>query len=285
MNDNKDNKHMSKPVALITGCSSGIGQALAQVCLDEGYIVYATARNPDSLTPLTSRGAIAVTLDVNQPDLVAACAQRLRNEAGRLDLLVNNAGYGAMGPVLDADRATLLRQFDTNVFAPLEMVRAHADLLREAKGLIVNIGSVSGVTTTPFSGVYCASKSALHALSDALRLELAPFDISVLTVQPGAIASEFGNNASAAITLADTSWFKPWEKAVQARAAASQNAKSTPAREFAVELMGYIRNPLRPETALIGSGARGMVRLKRWLPTSILDSQLRRRFRLDRRLG
>lgn len=276
---------MSKPVALITGCSSGIGQALAQVCLDEGYTVYATARNPDSLTPLTSRGAIAVTLDVNQPDLIAACAQRLRNEAGRLDLLVNNAGYGAMGPVLDADRATLLRQFDTNVFAPLEMVRAHADLLREAKGLIVNIGSVSGITTTPFSGVYCASKAALHALSDALRLELAPFDISVLTVQPGAIASEFGNNASAAITLADTSWFKPWEKAVQARAAASQNAKSTPAREFAVELMGYIRNPLRPETALIGSGARGMVRLKRWLPTSILDSQLRRRFRLDRRLG
>ena len=276
---------MSKPVALITGCSSGIGQALAQVCLDEGYTVYATARNPDSLTPLTSRGAIAVTLDVNQPDLIAACAQRLRNEAGRLDLLVNNAGYGAMGPVLDADRATLLRQFDTNVFAPLEMVRAHADLLREAKGLIVNIGSVSGVTTTPFSGVYCASKAALHALSDALRLELAPFDISVLTVQPGAIASEFGNNASAAITLADTSWFKPWEKAVQARAAASQNAKSTPAREFAVELMGYIRNPLRPETALIGSGARSMVRLKRWLPTSILDSQLRRRFRLDRRLG
>lgn len=276
---------MSKPVALITGCSSGIGQALAQVCLDEGYIVYATARNPDSLTPLTGRGAIAVTLDVNQPDQVAACARRLRDEVGRLDLLVNNAGYGAMGPVLDADRATLLRQFDTNVFAPLEMVRAHAELLREAKGLIVNIGSVSGITTTPFSGVYCASKAALHALSDALRLELAPFGISVLTVQPGAIASEFGNNASAAITLADSSWFKPWEKVIQARAAASQNARSTPARAFAAELMGYIRNPLRPETALIGSGARSMVRLKRWLPTSILDGQLRRRFRLDRRLG
>src|SRR5690554_4668608 len=189
-----------------------------------------------------------------------------------------------MGPVLDADRATLLKQFDTNVFAPLEMVRAHADLLREARGLIVNIGSVSGVTTTPFSGVYCASKAALHALSDALRLELAPFGISVMTVQPGAIASEFGNNASAAITLSENSWFKPWEKAVQARARASQKASSTSARSFADELMRYINNPLRPETALIGSGARSMVRLKRWLPTSLLDAQLRKRFSLDRKL-
>lgn len=276
---------MSTPVALITGCSSGIGQALAQVCLDEGYTVYATARNPDSLSPLTARGAIAVTLDVNDADQVAACSDRIRSEAGRLDLLVNNAGYGAMGPVLDADRETLLKQFNTNVFAPLEVVRAHADLLREAGGLIVNIGSVSGVTTTPFSGVYCASKAALHALSDALRLELAPFGISVLTVKPGAIASEFGNNASAAITMGANSWFKPWEKAVQARASASQRAGSTSARDFAVELMGYIKNPLRPETALIGSGARSMVRLKRWLPPSILDTRLRKRFKLDRMLG
>ncbi|WP_185268333.1 SDR family oxidoreductase [Halopseudomonas xiamenensis] len=276
---------MSNPVALITGCSSGIGQALAQVCLDEGYTVYATARNPDTLAPLTARGAIAVTLDVNDAAQVAACSGLLRQQAGRLDLLVNNAGYGAMGPVLDADRATLLKQFDTNVFAPLELVRANADLLRDSQGLIVNIGSVSGVTTTPFSGVYCASKAALHALSDALRLELAPFGISVLTVQPGAIASDFGNNASAAITMADASWFKPWEKAVQARANASQKASSTSARDFAVELMGYIKNPLRPETALIGSGARSMVRLKRWLPTSVLDSRLRKRFGLDRKPG
>jgi NAD(P)-dependent dehydrogenase (short-subunit alcohol dehydrogenase family) len=276
---------MSNPVALITGCSSGIGQALAQVCLDQGYIVYATARNPDSLSPLTARGAIAVTLDVNDAEQVAACSERIRSEAGRLDLLVNNAGYGAMGPVLDADRETLLQQFNTNVFAPLELVRAHADLLREAGGLIVNMGSVSGVTTTPFSGVYCASKAALHALSDALRLELAPFGIKVLTVQPGAIASEFGNNASAAITMADESWFKPWEKAVQARARASQNAKSTSARDFALELMDYINKPLRPETALIGSGARSLVRLKRWLPTSILDAQLRKRFKLDTNLA
>lgn len=274
---------MTKPVALITGCSSGIGQALAQVCLDAGYTLYATARNPDSLAPLTARGAIAVTLDVNDAEQVAACSQRLRDEAGRLDLLVNNAGYGAMGPVLDADRATLLKQFDTNVFAPLELVRAHADLLREAQGLIVNMGSVSGVTTTPFSGVYCASKAALHSLSDALRLELAPFGIKVLTVQPGAIASEFGNNASAAITMAEDSWFKPWEKAVQARAKASQKSSSTSAADFARELMGYINNPLRPEVALIGSGARSMVRLKRWLPTSILDGQLRKRFGLDRK--
>ena len=273
---------MSKPVALITGCSSGIGQALAHLCLDSGYEVFAAARNPATLAPLTSRGAQAVTLDVNDPEQIAACSERLLSEAGRLDLLVNNAGYGAMGPVLDADRETLLKQFDTNVFAPLQLVRATADLLRDSRGLIVNIGSVSGVTTTPFSGVYCASKAALHSLSDALRMELAPFGISVLTVQPGAIASDFGSNATAAITMAGDSWFKPWEKAVQARANASQKSTSTSARDFAVELMGYINNPLRPETALIGSGSRNMVRLKRWLPASVLEARLRKRFGLNR---
>ncbi|MGI3129636.1 SDR family oxidoreductase [Halopseudomonas pachastrellae] len=272
---------MTQPVALITGCSSGIGQALALACLDAGYQVFAAARRLESLAPLTAKGALAVELDVNNDAQRLRCAEQIRQQAGRLDLLVNNAGYGAMGPVLDADRDTLLRQFDTNVFAPLQLVRACAELLRDSKGLIVNIGSVSGVTTTPFSGVYCASKAALHALSDALRMELHPFGIQVLNVLPGAIASDFGNNATAAITMAETSWFKPWEKAVQARAKASQNARSTSATDFAAELLGYIRNPVRPENALIGSGARNMVRLRRWLPTSILEKRLRKRFKLE----
>lgn len=273
---------MSQPVALITGCSSGIGQALAHVMLDEGYKVWATARNPDSLAQLVTRGATPVTLDVNDAAQLEACAERLREEAGRLDVLINNAGYGAMGPVLDADRETLLRQFDTNVFAPLQLVRATADLLRASHGLVVNIGSVSGVTTTPFSGVYCASKAALHALSDALRLELAPFGINVMTVKPGAIASDFGNNATAAITMSEASWFKPWEKAVQARAKASQRATSTSAMDFSRELVRYIKNPLRPEEVLIGTSSRSMVALKRWLPTSVLDARLRKRFGLNK---
>ncbi|UAW98914.1 SDR family oxidoreductase [Halopseudomonas nanhaiensis] len=273
---------MSQPVALITGCSSGIGQALAHVMLDEGYTVWATARNPDTLAQLVTRGAVPVTLDVNDATQLAACAERIHAEAGRLDVLINNAGYGAMGPVLDADRETLLRQFDTNVFAPLQLVRATADLLRASHGLVVNIGSVSGVTTTPFSGVYCASKAALHALSDALRLELAPFGINVMTVKPGAIASDFGNNATAAITMAEASWFKPWEKAVQARAKASQRATSTSAMDFSKELVRYIKNPLRPEEVLIGTSSRSMVALKRWLPTSVLDARLRKRFGLNK---
>ncbi|TVP90958.1 MAG: SDR family oxidoreductase [Pseudomonadaceae bacterium] len=275
---------MTQAVALITGCSTGIGQALADVCLQQGYQVWATARRPETLEPLVAKGAIAMQLDVNDSEQLEACAARIRDEAGRLDLLINNAGYGAMGPLLDADRNTLLKQFDTNVFAPIQLVRACADLLREAKGLVVNIGSVSGVTTTPFSGVYCASKAALHALSEALRMELHPFGIKVLTVQPGAIASDFGNNATAAITMREGSWFKPWEKAVQARAKASQKASSTSAEDFAIELMRYVKNPLRPETALIGTSSRSMVRMKRWLPTSILESQLRKRFGLDKQV-
>ena len=92
---------MSQPVALITGCSSGIGQALAHVLIDEGYRVWATARKVDSLAQLVERGAVGVELDVNNSAQVEACARRLHEEAGRLDVLVNNAGYGAMGPILD----------------------------------------------------------------------------------------------------------------------------------------------------------------------------------------
>lgn len=88
---------------------------------------------------------------------------------------------------------------------------------------------------------------------------------------------------TAAITLGESSWFKPWEKAVQARAKASQNASSTPAADFALELLDYVKNPLRPQEALIGASSRKMVALKRWLPTSILDGQLRKRFGLDTR--
>src|SRR5690606_32013061 len=179
---------MTQPVVLITGCSSGIGRALADAFQAGGYQVWATARKPEDLATLEAAGFMPVELDVNDTPAVRALAEDLRRRARRLDGLINNAGYGAMGPLLDGGAEALRWQFDTNVFAPVELTRACFELLRASQGLVINIGSVSGVLVTPFAGAYCASKAALHALCEALRLELAPFGIQVMEVQPGAIA-------------------------------------------------------------------------------------------------
>ena len=187
---------MTTPVALITGCSSGIGRALAEAMRDAGYQVWACARKPADLASLQAAGLRALALDVNDAQAIARALAELHQEAGRLDVLVNNAGYGAMGPLLDAGAAGMRQQFETNVFSLVELTRACFTLLRASQGLVVNIGSVSGVLVTPFAGAYCASKAAVTALSDALRMELAPFAIDVMEVQPGAIASRFGNTAS-----------------------------------------------------------------------------------------
>ena len=187
---------MTQPVALITGCSSGIGRALAEAFQQAGYQVWATARKAEDLAALSAAGFHAVQLDVNDGLALGQLAERLKTEAGGLDVLINNAGYGAMGPLLDGGVEAMRKQFETNVFALIGVTRALFPLLRQNKGLVVNIGSVSGVLVTPFAGAYCASKAAVHALTDALRLELAPFSIEVMEVQPGAIASSFGANAS-----------------------------------------------------------------------------------------
>ncbi|MBF3045993.1 SDR family NAD(P)-dependent oxidoreductase, partial [Pseudomonas aeruginosa] len=153
-------------------------------------------RKEDDVRALAEAGFQAVQLDVNDAAALARLAEELGVEAAGLDVLVNNAGYGAMGPLLDGGVEAMRRQFETNVFAVVGVTRALFPLLRRKSGLVVNVGSVSGVLVTPFAGAYCASKAAVHALSDALRLELAPFGVEVLEVQPGAIASNFGASAS-----------------------------------------------------------------------------------------
>ena len=213
---------MPTPTALITGCSSGIGRALAEAFKAAGYSVWATARKPQDLTALEAAGFTAVALDVNDQPAVATLAERLEQEEGGLDVLVNNAGFGAMGPLLDGGAPALRKQFDTNVFALVDVTRACFPLLRKRRGLVVNIGSVSGVLVTPFAGAYCASKAAVHALSDALRLELAPFGIGLMEVQPGAIASSFGASATreAENLISESSPWWPVREGIRARARA-----------------------------------------------------------------
>ena len=277
---------MTTPVALITGCSSGIGRALAETMRDAGYQVWACARKPADLASLQAAGLRALALDVNDAQAIARALAELHQEAGRLEVLVNNAGYGAMGPLLDAGAAGMRQQFETNVFSLVELTRACFTLLRASQGLVVNIGSVSGVLVTPFAGAYCASKAAVTALSDALRMELAPFAIDVMEVQPGAIASRFGNTASqqaSEVLREDSPWW-PLREAVQARANASQQ-DATPAEAFARQLLAAIQRKNRPLRVRIGKGSRALPLLAALLPKRLLMRVLQRRFALDKRLG
>ncbi|MCR8933019.1 MULTISPECIES: SDR family oxidoreductase [unclassified Pseudomonas] len=269
------------PVALITGCSSGIGRALADAFKAAGYQVWATARRAEDVAMLASAGFTAVQLDVNDNPALEQLGERINREHGGLDVLINNAGYGAMGPLLDGGVAAMQRQFETNVFSIVGVTRALFPVLRRAKGLVVNIGSVSGVLVTPFAGAYCASKAAVHALSDALRMELAPFGIRVMEVQPGAIQSSFAKNAgheAEQLINEQSPWF-PLREGIRARAKASQD-KPTPAAEFAAVLLKAVQKSKPPRLIRIGNGSRALPLLATLLPKGMLESTLMKRFGL-----
>jgi short-subunit dehydrogenase len=268
------------PIALITGCSSGIGRALADAFKATGYEVWATARRAEDVAALSAAGFIAVQLDVNDSVTLEQIAASL--EHGGLDVLINNAGYGAMGPLLDGGVEAMQRQFETNVFSVVGVTRALFPALRRNKGLVINIGSVSGILVTPFAGAYCASKAAVHAISDALRLELAPFGVQVMEVQPGAIASSFAKNASdqAEQLINEQSPWWPVREGIRTRAKASQD-NPTPATDFARDVLKATQQANPPRLLRLGNGSRALPLLAQWLPKGLLEKVLSRRFGLN----
>lgn len=182
---------------LITGCSSGIGLACAKGLRDRGWKVFATARRPDDLARLAGDGLDAVHLDYADPASVAACASELALRCGgRLDALFNNGAYGQPGAVEDLTRSVLEAQFAANVFGWHQLTRECLPLLRaNGTGRIVQNSSVLGLVAMKWRGAYNATKFAVEALSDTMRLELAPHGISVILIEPGPIASRFTEHA------------------------------------------------------------------------------------------
>ncbi|MFJ7883683.1 SDR family oxidoreductase [Pseudomonas sp. NPDC096917] len=271
------------PRVLITGCSSGIGRAMAHAFKAAGHEVWASARKPEDVAQLSALGFNAIQLDVNDQTQLAQLAERLAHNGGGLDVLINNAGYGAMGPLLDGGVAGMQQQFETNVFSVVGVTRALFDLLRRNKGLVVNIGSVSGVLVTPFAGAYCASKAAVHALSDALRMELAPLGIRVLEVQPGAIDTHFAKNATeqAEQLITEGSAWWPMREGIRARARASQD-NPTPATEFAQAVLNAVQAKHPPRLLRHGNGSRALPLLAALVPSGLLQKILMKKFGLNR---
>lgn len=178
---------------LITGASSGIGKASALLFADHGWQVAAAMRNPERVDAVLRRDGVRIMrMDVTDADAVRSGVQDAIDAFGRIDALVNNAGYGLMGPFEVVSREQAARQFDTNVFGLMEVVRAVLPHFRERRaGVIINLSSVVGRLAIPASALYTASKWAVEGFSEALRFELEPLGIRVKIIEPGPIRTDF----------------------------------------------------------------------------------------------
>ncbi|ETW22080.1 short-chain dehydrogenase, partial [Mycobacterium gastri 'Wayne'] len=193
---------------LITGCSSGLGRALAEVAIDTGHNVVVTARDVTTVAELaeaTPDRVLAVALDVTKPDQVSSAVRAAEKRFGGVDVLVNNAGYGYRSAVEEGDDADIRALFETHFFGSVAMIKAVLPGMRAARsGSIVNISSITVQLTPVASGYYSAAKAALEGMSGALRGELAPLGISVIVVEPGAFRTDFaGRSLTQSATVID----------------------------------------------------------------------------------
>jgi NAD(P)-dependent dehydrogenase (short-subunit alcohol dehydrogenase family) len=189
---------------IVTGCSSGIGQATALRLASEGWRVYATARRPETIADLAEQGCETLALDVCDEASMSAAVAAVTEAHGAVGVLINNAGYSQSGAVETVPLDQVRRQFETNVFGLIRMCQLVLPGMREQGwGKIVNIGSMGGRLTFPGGGLYHASKYAVEALSDALRFEVRGFGVDVILVEPGLITTRFAA-AAGSLSGADT---------------------------------------------------------------------------------
>lgn len=185
-------------IVLITGASSGIGKAAAKLLIENGYKVYAGARRVENLKELEYHGARIMPLDVTDDGSLKSAVDAVLETEGRLDILINNAGYGAHGAIEDVPMSEARRQFDVNLFGLARLTQLALPIMRkQGSGTIVNISSIAGKITMPLGGWYHATKHALEAYSDALRAEVSRFGIKVILIEPGAIKTEWDTVALA----------------------------------------------------------------------------------------
>ncbi|MBL6665992.1 SDR family oxidoreductase [Flavobacteriaceae bacterium] len=176
-------------VILITGASSGLGKATASYLLAKNFRVYGTSRDPKKYS--FDKSIELLPFDLNQPESAQQLVDELMEKAGRIDVLINNAGAGIIGPVEEIDATVLNSHFSTNLFGPLALIQRVIPVMREqGSGLIINVTSIAGYMGLPFRGIYSASKGALGIASEALRMEVKRFGIDVVTLAPGDYATD-----------------------------------------------------------------------------------------------
>ncbi len=266
---------MPSPVVLITGASSGIGWAAAQLFAEKGYRVFGTARQPAGSH--TVQGVEMLAMDVRDPVSVKSAVAEVLDKVGRIDVLVNNAGYTVFGSVEETSPEEAQAQFDANLFGMLRVSQAVLPAMRrQGSGRIVNTSSVLGFLPAPFMGVYASSKHAVEALSESLDHEVRGFGIRVGLVQPNFAKTEFGGHAVPVATTLDA--YDTGRQRVMEAISRNMATGTTPER-VAAEILRAAEAPFRMRRP-VGFSAGLLSRLRRFMPAGPVDSSLRRTFGL-----
>ncbi len=265
---------MTSKVALVTGASSGIGEATALKLKALGYTVYGAARRLDRMQHLTRSGIEILSMDVTDDASMQAGIDTIIAQSGRIDVLVNNAGYGSYGAVEDVPMSEARTQFEVNVFGAVRLTQLALPHMRaQRSGTIVNITSMGGKVHTPLGAWYHGTKFALEAISDCLRIEVQPFGIDVVVIEPGGIRTEW--SGIAADKLRETSGHGPY--AAQAGAVAQSmtseaNAKRLSPPGLIADTIAKAVTARKPKTRyLVGFGAKPLVFMRRILSDRAFD--------------
>ena len=266
-------------VALVTGASSGIGEATARRLAGDGFVVYGAARRLDRLQELAGYGIHPLAMDVTDDASMVAGIGRIIEEQGRLDVLVNNAGYGSYGALEDVSMDEARRQFEVNVFGAARLMQLALPHMREQQnGTIINITSMGGKIYTPLGSWYHATKFALEALSDCVRLEAAPFGVDVAIIEPGGIRTEWGGIA--AQMLKETSGqgaYADQAEAVAGSLSGEGNARFSSDPSVIAKAISKAASANRPKTRYtVGFGAKPLIGLHAVLPDRTFDALIKR---------
>jgi NAD(P)-dependent dehydrogenase (short-subunit alcohol dehydrogenase family) len=268
---------------VVTGASSGIGKATARLFADKGWNVVATMRNPAAEKDLVAGAKLKlVALDVQDPASVRAAVAAAIGAFDKIDVWLNNAGYGAFGPVEAGTRAQIQRQYDVNVFGLIECVQAVAPHFRANKtGVLINVSSIGGLMTIPGYGVYNSSKFAVEGLCEGLWYELGAFGIRVKLIEPGAIKTDFGGRSMDAWDISNLPDYGPFMDKVKSTRDQFVKNSSTPELVAAVifEAANDRSDRLR---YLVGPDAKRMWPVRRWLGRGVQMKLVRRVFKLQR---
>lgn len=269
---------MNKKVALITGASSGIGESAAILLHSAGFKVYGAARRVDKMKALEEKGISTISLDVTDEESIVRCVHTIQEKEGSIDVLVNNAGYGSYGAVEDVPLEEARRQFDVNIFGLARLTQLVLPQMRENRfGKIVNISSMGGKVYTPFGAWYHATKHALEGWSDSMRLEVSPFGIDVVVVEPGGIKTPWG--IIAAENLRKTSGNGAY--AEQANRSAEGTAKMYSSNRLThPDVIGKVIlkavTTRRPRTRYVkGIGAKPSIFIRKWFGDRAFDRMIK----------